>query len=148
MKITRSVGRVIKPLVNFPKWMGLSQLRANAAAIMKMFQDLRVHRPPVREETFAQAVQRLNLTEDDIKTRMKHCLLMSLLYFSASLVFLAYTLYMIIHLHLGMVVGLLITALMMVFTYREHFWYFQMKTRTLGNTFQDWVSFVLRRGNK
>jgi hypothetical protein len=33
---------------------------------------------------------------------------------------------------------------MAVFAYREHFWYFQMKTRTLGNTFQDWFSFLLR----
>jgi intracellular multiplication protein IcmV len=79
---------------------------------------------------------------------MKHCLLMSILYFIAGLLFLTYTLYMILHLHLGMILGLLVTALMMLFAYREHFWYFQMKTRKLGNTFKDWLSFVLRRGHK
>jgi intracellular multiplication protein IcmV len=126
--------------------MGLRQLRVNAAAIKAMFQDLRMYRPEVRRETFEEALQRLNLTEDQLKERMRTCLIMSCLYSFAALCFFIYSIYMIIHLHLGMILGILITILMAVFAYRESFWYFQMKTRKLGNTFQDWVSFMLKRG--
>ena len=148
MKLTRAIGRAVKPFVNVPRWLGISQLRANAAAIVKMMQDLRIHRPPVRKEEFNEAMERLNLSEEDIKQRMKTCLLLSILYSTAALLFLIYTVYMILHGHLGMILGLLITVLMSVFAYREHFWYFQMKTRSLGNSFKGWVHFLFRGNRK
>lgn len=146
MKVTSAIGRVFKPFVNFPRWMGLRQLKNNAAAIKAMFKDLRLYRPEVRRETFEEAMQRMNLTEDQLKERMRTCLMMSIVYSFASLCFLIYTIYMIFHFHLGMILGILITILMAVFAYRESFWYFQMKTRKLGNTVHDWVSFMLKRG--
>ncbi len=146
MKVTSALGRMLKPLVNFPRWMGLAQIRANAAAIFRSFQDLRMHRPEVRKETFEEALVRLNLTEQDLKERMKTCLTLMILYAFAALCFLIYTIYMIVHGHLGMIIGSMLTALMAVFAYRESFWYFQMKTRKLGNTFKDWFSFYFKRG--
>lgn len=146
MKVSSALGRVFKPFVNFPRWMNLRQLRANAAAIAKMIQDMRIHRPEVRRESFDEAIQRMNLTDEDIKDRMRTCLTLSVVYSFAALCFLIYTFYMIWHGHLGMILGILITALMAVFAYREAFWYFQMKTRTLGNTFRDWLSFLFKRG--
>lgn len=146
MKVTRGLGRVFKPFVNFPRWMGLRQISANAAGIVRMIKDLRIHRPEVRQESFEEAMERMNLTEEIIKERMKTCLFLSLTYTFAAICFFAYTLYMIFHGHLGMIMGALVTTLMAVFAYRESFWYFQMKTRTLGNSFKDWVSFILRRG--
>lgn len=148
MKATTALGRMIKPFVNVSRWMGLAQLKANAVAIKKMIQDLRIHRPPVRQETFEEAMQRMNLTEEILKSRIKTCLWLSILYTVAAIVLLTYSIYMIVHGQLGMIIGILLTGLMMVFAYREHFWYFQMKTRKLGNTFRDWVSYILRRGER
>lgn len=148
MKVTKRLGRAIKPFVNFPRWMNLGQLRDDGRAILKSIQDLKVHRPPVRKETFDEAMTRLHLTEDDIQKRIKNCLLLSILYYSCALIFLIYTIYMVVHGHLGLIIGFLITALMLVFAYREHFWYFQLKTRTLGNTFHNWLSYIFRGGRK
>jgi intracellular multiplication protein IcmV len=144
MKATRRIGRVLKPLVNVKLWMGLSQLIVNAKAILRNFNDMKVRRPAVRKETFEEAVARLNFSEDDIKNRMRSCLKLAIIYYFASLLFLVYTIYMMVHLQLGMVLGLLITTLMAVFAYREHFWYFQLKTRRLGNSFRNWLTFVFR----
>jgi|688.fasta_scaffold488095_2 intracellular multiplication protein IcmV len=148
MKVTNRIGKLIKPFVNFPRWMNLAQLWANGRAIVKSIRDLKVHRPPVRKESFEEAIARLQLSEEDVKARQKNCLILSILYASFALLFLIYTVYLIIHGSLGMIIGLLITSLMTTFAYREHFWYFQLKTRTLGNTFRDWVSFLLRGGRK
>jgi intracellular multiplication protein IcmV len=144
MKATRRIGRVLKPLVNVKLWMGLSQLIVNAKAILRNFNGMKVRRPAVRKETFEEAVARLSFSEDDIKNRMRSCLTLAIIYYFASLLFLVYTIYMIVHLQLGMVLGLLITTLMAVFAYREHFWYFQLKTRRLGNSFRNWLTFVFR----
>src|SRR5262245_15392808 len=97
MKVTKTLGRIVKPFVNFPRWMGLGQIRATAASIKKMFQDLRIHRPPVREETFEEAKQRLNLSEEDIQSRLKSCFWLSILYSFIALLLLIYTIYMISH---------------------------------------------------
>ncbi|MBA2654537.1 MAG: hypothetical protein H0U71_05675 [Gammaproteobacteria bacterium] len=148
MKVTKRVGRVVKPFVNFPRWMGFGQLWANYEAIVKTIKDMRIHRPPVRTETFEEAKARLHLTDEDIQQRKRNCLILSIIYFTATLIFFIYSLYMIIHGHLGMILGLLITALMAAFTYREHFWYFQLKTRTLGNSFKDWLHFLFRGKRK
>lgn len=148
MKVTRRIGRVFKPLVNFPRWMNLDRLMANGRAIIKMFNDMKVRRPPVRQETFEEAMLRMHLTEDDIKERIRNTLTLSIVYSVATLIFLIYTLYMIFHGHIGMIIGLLITVLMATFTYRESFWYFQLKTRTLGNTFHDWARYFFRGRRK
>lgn len=144
MKVTSRIGKVFKPFVNFPRWMNLRQLWANGRGIVRTLKDLKVHRPSVKAETFEEAMQRLHLTEEDIIKRRKNCLILSIVYAFLTLIFFIYTVYMVIHLHLGMIIGLLITALMATFAYREHFWYFQLKTRTLGNTFQDWLAFLFR----
>jgi hypothetical protein len=146
MSLTKRVGRLFKPFVNFPKWMGLTRLVANARGIKKSIEDIRVHRPTVRVETFEQAMTRLHLTEKDIELRKRTCLILSIVYSLTTFLLLIYTLYLIIHLRLGAIIGLLITGLMAVFAYRESFWHFQMKTRKLGNTYRDWLSYMLRRG--
>jgi intracellular multiplication protein IcmV len=146
MKVTRRIGKIIKPLVNFPRWMGVNQLRINAQFITTIWQDLKLHRPPVRRETFAEAKTRLNLTEDDIQKRLNNCLLLSVIYGLCTLILLGYTLYLIIHFQLGVILSFLLTSLMAALAYREHFWYFQLKTRTLGNSFSNWLSFLLRGG--
>ncbi len=144
MKVTTVIGRVIKPLVNFPRWMGARQLKTNADAIIKMVKDLQLRRPPLRQETFEEAIVRLHLSEEDIRQRMRVCLTLSIIYSCLMILFLAYTIFLILHFSLGMILAALVTMLMASFVYREHFWYFQMKTRKLGNTFQDWVSFLVR----
>lgn len=148
MKPTRAVGRVIKPFVNFPRWMGLRLIMSNGSAIVKMVQDMRIRPPAVRKETFEEAVARLNLSEEEIKSRMRHCLILSIIYSVAALILLVYTIYMVIHGHLGMILGILLTVLIAVFAYREHFWYFQMKTRMLGRTFKEWLIFLFRGARK
>lgn len=144
MKVTKALGRIIKPLVNFPRWMGVQKIRENGRAIVKMIKDMRIYRPTVRQESFEEAMIRMHLSEEDIKARMKTCLILSIVYSCCTLLFLIYTVYMVWHGHLGMILGFLVTILVAVFAYREHFWYFQMKTRTLGRTFKEWASFLLK----
>jgi intracellular multiplication protein IcmV len=142
----RRLGRMVKPLVNFPRWMGLSQILAQARIIAGLFKDFRSYpTEQVRKETFAEAMQRLNLTEQDIQARMKQCLWLSIIYTLVALVFLVYAIYLIMHGLLGsFILALLLTALMTTFAYQQSFWYYQIKTQQLGVSFKVWLKFLLR----
>jgi intracellular multiplication protein IcmV len=144
MKVTRAVGRVFKPLVNFPRWMGLSQIWRQGQGIYRMIQDMRRPEQPIVRETFEEALKRLNISESDLKERMKFTYRFALIYTFFGLIFLAYTIYMIFHGLLGSILGLLITALLFTFAYREHFWYYQMKVRRLGCSFREWLNYLVR----
>lgn len=145
MKITRALGRVVKPFVNFPRWMGLNQLVNTAKSILGGIKDLKTdQKVPVRKETFTEAKARLHLTEKDIEEREKFCFRLSILYFFVGLIFLAYTIYLISRLNIGFILGFLVTGLLFAFAFQQHFWYFQIKTRQLGATVKDWRNFLLR----
>ncbi len=148
MGVTKRAGRVLKPLVNFPKWMGLRQLLDNFQNIRKMLRDLKMHRPVIRKESFEEAVTRMHLTEEDIHNRKRSCWILSWVYSLITILLFIYSTYLLFHLIFNCILGFLITALMAVFAYRESFWYFQMKTKSLGNNFQDWVRYILRGGRK
>jgi intracellular multiplication protein IcmV len=143
MKFTRALGRMIKPLVNFPRWMGLYQILVQARIIVGLFKDFRSYpTEQVRKETFAEAMQRLNLTEQDVQARMKQCLWLSIIYALVALIFLAYTVYLIMHGLLSFILALLLAALMAAFAYQQSFWYYQIKTQQLGASFKAWLKFL------
>lgn len=149
MKVTRAIGRIIKPFVNFPRWMNLNQLSNTAKTIVGTIKDLKTERQaPIRKETFEEARKRLNLSEEDLQERMKFCFRLSIIYLLVGLLFFAYTIYLIMHLSIGFILALLITALMFAFSFQQHFWYFQIKTRQLGATVKEWRNFLFRGAKK
>lgn len=149
MKVTRAIGRVVKPFVNFPRWMNLNQLWNTGRSIAGTLKDLKVEtNAPIRKETFEEAQQRLKLTDEDLNHRMKFCFRLSMIYLLVGLLFLAYTIYLILHLSIGFILALLLTALMFAFSFQQHFWYFQIKSRQLGATVKDWRNYLFRGAKK
>lgn len=149
-KTFKAIGRVAKPFVNFPNWMGWKQIASdgkNVQALAKSFMALKKKRTP-RVESFEEAKARLKLTEEALALRTKSFLQMAIIYSIFGVLLLAYTIYIIIagSTFLGVFLGLALTFSAFAMSYREHLWYFQMKQRRLGCTFKDWSSFVLRRG--
>lgn len=135
-----------RPLVDFSSWMGLKSLRESGAGIAKSFSDLRQIQAPTRQETFAEAMVRLELDEDSLSKRRRQCLLSGWLYLSLSSALFLYSIYLLIHVHLvSTMVAIVLTAFLGVSAYREAFWYYQMTVRKLGCTFNEFFAFITGR---
>lgn len=145
MSIMGRMGKIIKPLVNFPRWMGFRQILDNGRNIVKTIQDLKIRRPAVRDESFAQAMLRLNLNESDLQERKRFCFYQAIIYFILALIFFIYTIYLILHFSLGVILSFLLALLMTTFAYREFFWYVQIRKKKLGCTFREVLAFLFRR---
>lgn len=136
-------------LINIRKWSSYDAVKDNATLLTRTVKDL--YRPErngaAKVESFAAAAQRLQLSESDIKKRMHYFLYYAVIYLLVAISLLAYTIYltMVSTAVLAILGCFVLTILMLVYSFREHFWYMQMKKRKLGCTVKEWVAFVLRR---
>jgi intracellular multiplication protein IcmV len=145
MKILRGIGKVVKPLVNFPRWMDWRSVSTTATDIGKSAKGLFVPAQATRQETFEAATRRLHLTEKDIQERMKNLLRMAVIYCVIAVGLTVYTCYLLAKGHaLAGLLGTVLSLLALSFAFREHFWYFQMQQRRLGCTVKQWLAALFR----
>jgi intracellular multiplication protein IcmV len=140
-KVFRGIGRVLKPLVNFPAWMGWKSLKEDnqrLARLAKMV--LAPEKIEVHRETFEQAAARLGLDESDILARQRSFKRMALFYGFIALLLLIYAFYLLLSVEtvIGFLTGLIAVWITLALGFKQHFWYTQMKVRRLGLTFREW----------
>lgn len=149
MKVRQKVGKGLKSLVDFPRWMGWLQIKDSAKEVQNLAKIVMSPETAKHKETFEEAVKRLNLTDQEIKRQTNRHFAMFLIFLIMTLVLMAYSIYLLINHHYqGFLLGTFVGVLSSSFAFREHFYYFQMKTRRLGCTLKDWVDFVLGRAQK
>ena len=93
-----------------------------------------------RKETFEQAIQRANLSEDDLKKLSRRFIHQVYLYLGATFFGFIYAFYLLFNVNI--VSGLLVIMLalyLIIKAYRAHFWYFEIKNRKLGCGFREWL---------
>ena len=92
-----------------------------------------------QKESFAQAVRRLHLTEKDLANRRSRFFSQFLVFLATSFAALGYAIYLFMDGAWGSgIVAILMTALLMVYALRAHFWMFQIKNHKLGCTLSEW----------
>lgn len=148
-KTLRGVGRVLKPLVNFPHWMRWGDLKENNHMITSLAKGmLKADTAVPRQETYEEAVVRLNLNDEAIAARKKDLFLMAGFFSVLAIAVFIYGFYlllfqgMILAFFMGVALAFLLTAL----AFRQHFWYIQMKYKRLGLTFNDWMNYTFKKG--
>lgn len=142
MKVIRGVGKLVKPFVNFPSWMGLRQLSASGKGIANTAKSIYQPGDPnrvIRKETFEQAVERLHLSEQDLQQRMKTFWNMTLVYLFVALGLFGYGASLCVDGYFAAgFLSFILTVLALSLALRQHFWYFQIKRRKLGCTMKEW----------
>ena len=125
---------------DLPRWMSVKQyVEVNKTLYTKIQDSFRIAQAQ-REETFAAAMHRLQLSEQDLKERTaaNQRGLTIMLVFIALLCF--YGFYLIFS---GAVAGTLVIlaviALSAVRAFQYSFWNFQIKNKMLGCSFKDWL---------
>lgn len=147
-KVFRSIGKVFKPLVNFPLWLGWKQISSSTKDIKETAEFIFNKSDPKekKKETFEQAVYRLRLDEKDIHRRAMNFLRLAIFYLVFSFVLFIYAIYLFLetsHL-LAVAMTFALSIVLLAYAYREHFWYFQLKKRKFGCTLKEWVAFTFK----
>lgn len=129
----------------FSRWMGMSELKSNAAGIKQLMRDLTKKEAPEFKETFEEAIQRLNLTNDDVNKRALSFLKISMIYLFFAFCLCLYAIYLYFNNDvMGALMCLPIISVLLSFFFKEHFWYTQMKHRRLGLSFRDWLDSIFK----
>lgn len=149
MRIFQGIKRVVKPLVDFPTWMGYQGLVENGKAIIRGTKDLFTPPQTGRPESFTEATERLALDDAAIKRRETVFLVFAIFWALVTLSALVYTLWLMINDGLvGSLLSAALTFLAGIFTFRYHFWYLQVKNRSLGMTFNQWLNSWFKENSK
>lgn len=132
-------GKILKPLVNFPKWMGLKRIKEDASFIKTVAKQMVTPQKATRTETFDEALKRLDLSEAQLVERYQALRRIFFIYVLIALPILAYALYLYSE---GSWHGqLLITVVLLMVVaqaFRYNFWMFQLRQRRLGCSFREW----------
>lgn len=145
MKIFRGIGRIIFPIRNVRRALGISELKTSMQNVQVAAKS--VFKPKKREivkETFEQALVRLQLTEPMLQERKKSLRTTIILYAVLALIFFIYAFYLLFTgVVLGAFISIVLTFTAMGFAYRDHFWYVQITCRRLGMSIKDWANYTL-----
>lgn len=156
MGVMKFVKKGISAGWNVSAWVGVKGIKRNTLLIKELSQKAfavennKSNEP--KRETFAQAMQRLNMTEADLKKRIRSSTIIIRFCGFLILPMLLYTFYIFNSgFYLSSFVCLMLTLLAGAYTFREHYNRFQMQQRRLGCSMREWVMYSLRiksRGKK
>lgn len=138
-----------KPFVNIHEWLGISQLIVMTRGLREGLQTTFKVEPKHKDESFQEALKRLNISEADLQTNQQAFLRIALVMAGLSFMALIYVVYLFWQgfLMAGLI-ALIVSLVMLVLAYRYHFWYFQIKNRKLGCSFKEWLDAKITSENK
>ncbi len=143
------VGAILKAAVNLRLWFDWDRMKAFSLYIGKGIAAYVVPQKQTAKESFQAAQMRLGLSEADLQVREKGLLRLTRMMLLLALLVFGLSCYYFYHFQWrGGVVGLVITCVVLTFAFRYHFWYFQIKTRTLGCSIETWYKQGLLRGKR
>jgi intracellular multiplication protein IcmV len=143
------IKKIIKPFVDVPKWIGYRQLVKSNCSLTALFKKFFIPEKAHTQESFAVALQRLNLKESDLIQRRREFTRLMWIWIFLFFVTIAYSVYLFMgHSLRGFFPSLAISFIILTQIFRYHFWIFQIKQRRLGCNFRDWLSSYFMLGKK
>ncbi len=129
-----------KTFFNPVGWLDYENLKHFNLTIKSILRALFSTAKPLRDETFEQAMQRLQLTKEDVKEGAKTYRCYAVLFLLLAIAVFAYSIYLLFtHGTLtGLLIGIGTTGLFLSQAYKYDFWAFQMRRRKLGATYKEW----------
>ena len=137
---TRKVfGHIINLKVT--EWADTNTHKDNFKYLGNYSKSIFVPEQPLHQETFEQAIERLGLSENDLMTRKKEFFRLFFISLLISILLFSYTMFITIkytNLY-SFILGLSVTFLSLVKTFKYHFWLTQINKKKLGLTFKEWI---------
>lgn len=122
-------------------WFNADEVKKSSFFVKDSFRRLFIIQKPTHNENFNTAIERLNLSEEDVIERQKNFHRLAGLMFLFAFICLIYTIYLLYSAYFdGGALALIVTLLCFASACRYHFWYFQVKNRKLGCTLKEWLN--------
>jgi intracellular multiplication protein IcmV len=123
------------------QWIGFGQIKGDTVKVSKIAKAVfKREKHTERKETFEEAMKRFDLSEDDIKKRMKTSKQLVFIFLGISALLAFYMTYQWVSGHfIGGFICMVLMSLILSYAFREHFNLFQMRQRRLGCTCKEWL---------
>lgn len=142
MGIFSGTKKVASVLFNFKvkDWVDYDNIKRNSKFIANSAKDVFTPESAEHTETFEEAIKRQNITEEDLKERVKLMSRYLLLFLTLSGLIFAYSIYLAVMGNvLGFCIGFSLTIFSCTQAFKYHFWIFQIRKRKLGCTLNEWL---------
>lgn len=140
MGVLKVAGGVIKSVVDVKGWLGYDQIKYQSKDVTGMIRHGFRIQKATYQETFEQAMTRLNLSAEDLQGLVHRFTLQMYLYIVCTVFALLYLIYLFWNIHLiAGVITLFIVALFIIKACAVNFYLFQIKHRKLGCTLKEWL---------
>ncbi len=132
------------------RWVGYDQIKRDTVGVGQIAKEVFRHEKTAgRKETFDEAMKRFNLTEDDIKKRMKSAKQLVGIFLGFGGLLFLYLIYQWTTVRiLDGFICLVLMLLVLTYAFKEHFNLFQMRHRRLGCTYKEWFRSMFKKGSK
>ncbi len=139
-----------KTFFNPREWLSYDSLKEQTQTIKFFVKNAATIQKPERTETFDEALERLAVNEAELRATANKYLAYAFLFFGLAILDFIYGLYLLFHhgAFLGLILTLAVCALLLAQAFRYHFWFFQIKNRRLGCTFDEWRNSLLTKLRK
>ncbi|OGT63515.1 MAG: hypothetical protein A3E85_00850 [Gammaproteobacteria bacterium RIFCSPHIGHO2_12_FULL_45_12] len=136
-----------KTFLNPSAWLSYDSLKTDSKSVWEIVKGLFAlpKREEVREETFEQAMERLQLTETQVVAAIRNFRTSAICFALLGLGVFFYSFYLLFSgvFFTAWFLGMAVTTLLFSQAYKYDFWAFQMKRRQLGLTFAEWKRHIL-----
>lgn len=138
------IGKVFNQIINVRSWADWDRMKVFALYLGNGFMRLFVPQEATVTESFEDAMKRLNLNEADLLAKQKALYRLSIVMLVAASAILIYSGYQLFYGSFkATLISLVVLMIALVLAFRYHFWYFQIKNRKLGCTFDEWYKKVI-----
>ena len=141
MGLFRTTGKfVYRTFLDVPAWLGWRNIKKDTQSLYNTIQSIFAIRK-ADKETFEQAKERLNLTDQDIAASASYYIKLTIVFVAVGFLCIAYTFYLFVEgTFIAGIIALLVAFFVFLKAFSVHFQYFQIKNRKLGCTFQEWFN--------
>jgi len=149
MKIRRSLFRAARPFLNIRQWAQVDYLKRSGKNIYGLARGLVTPGKAARGESFDAAMSRLKIDEKAVRNRQRQSFVLALVFFIVGILLLAYAVMRAYRGHIiSTLISFVIAGVSFAESFRNHFWYVQIKERRLGLTFNEWWNYIRGKGRR
>ncbi|CAM4467498.1 MAG: hypothetical protein LEGION0403_FIIPPAGN_00222 [Legionella sp.] len=131
--------KLISSILNVRAWFDWERVRSFTLYLSNGFKRLFVPQQNNEVESFEEAATKLNLSDTTLMTKQNALFRLSIVMLIAAGLILGYAGYQLFYGSFkAVIVSLIVTLIALALAFRYHFWYYQIKNRKLGCTFNEW----------
>jgi intracellular multiplication protein IcmV len=141
MGILKWTGKAFTSVVNIrvDHWLGVEHIKHSVKQTINSNKDIFIPEQAERVETFEESLNRLDITEKDLKTKETNFIRLFAIHLLISLIIFCYSIFLFYNKNwIGGIMALCLISYPLSLAFRFHFWLFQIKNRKLGCSIKEW----------